>query len=123
MKATLKGKAIRNAKTLSRERRHRRIRSRIKGTPERPRLAVFRSNKGDYAQIIDDVACHTIAQANWKEVKAKTPLLRAAAVGVLIAERATAKKVKEVVFDRAGFRYQGHVKALADAAREAGLSF
>lgn len=123
MKTSIRGKAIRNEKTVSRIRRHRRIRAKVIGTAARPRLAIFRSNRGDYAQIIDDSASNTLAQANWKEVKGKTPTERAAAVGTLVAERAKAKKIDAVVFDRGGFRYTGHVKALADAARAAGLSF
>src|SRR3989344_62943 len=123
MKASLKGRAVRDAKSLGRARAPRRIRARISGTALRPRLAVFRSNRGDYAQVIDDDACRTIAQANWREVKGKTPLLRARAIGTLVAERVLEKKIKAIVFDRGGFRYQGHVRALAEAAREAGLSF
>lgn len=123
MSNTLRGKVVRSAKALGRVRRHRRIRARISGTAERPRLAVFRSNRGAYVQLIDDAASNTLAQANWREVKGKTPRERAVAVGALIAERAKAKKIETVVFDRGGFRYAGHVKALADAAREAGLNF
>jgi large subunit ribosomal protein L18 len=123
MKKLYKGRAVRNVKTLARLRRHARVRGKVAGTAERPRLAVWKSSTAIYAQLIDDSAQKTLAQANAREVKEKTPLERAAAVGRLIAERAKAKKVSAVVYDRGGFRYAGHVKALADAAREAGLQF
>ena len=109
--------------------KHRRMRNRFAGTAERPRLAVFRSNNHMYAQIIDDSVGHTLVSASTlqKEVKAeleKTNDVDAAAyLGKVIAERALEKGIKEVVFDRGGFIYQGKVKALAEAAREAGLEF
>ncbi|MGB9795402.1 50S ribosomal protein L18 [Fervidobacterium gondwanense] len=109
--------------------RHRRIRKRISGTPERPRLSVYRSEKHIYAQIIDDVAGRTIVAASTVEKELREKLQKtwnvaaAKEVGKLIAERAIAKGVKEVVFDRGGFKYHGRIKALADAAREAGLKF
>ena len=109
--------------------KHRRMRNRFAGTAERPRLAVFRSNNHMYAQIIDDSVGNTLVSASTlqKEVKAeleKTNDVDAAAyLGKVIAERALEKGIKEVVFDRGGFIYQGKVKALADAAREAGLEF
>ena len=109
--------------------KHRRMRNRFAGTAERPRLAVFRSNNHMYAQIIDDSVGNTLVSASTlqKEVKAeleKTNDVDAAAyLGKVIAERALEKGIKEVVFDRGGFVYQGKVKALADAAREAGLEF
>ena len=112
-----------------REKKHYRMRNRFAGTTERPRLAVFRSNKHMYAQIIDDSVGHTLVSASTlqKEVKAeleKTNDVAAAAyLGKVIAERALEKGIKEVVFDRGGFIYQGKVKALAEAAREAGLEF
>ena len=112
-----------------REKKHYRMRNRFAGTTERPRLAVFRSNNHMYAQIIDDSVGHTLVSASTlqKEVKAeleKTNDVAAAAyLGKVIAERALEKGIKEVVFDRGGFIYQGKVKALADAAREAGLEF
>ena len=112
-----------------REKKHLRIRNRFSGTAERPRLAVFRSNNHMYAQIIDDTVGNTLVSASTvqKEVKAeleKTNNVDAAAyLGKVIAERALDKGIKEVVFDRGGFIYQGKVKALADAAREAGLEF
>ena len=112
-----------------RVKKHMRIRNRFSGTAERPRLAVFRSNNHMYAQIIDDVAGHTLVAASTleKEIKAeleKTNNVDAAAyLGTVIAKRAIEKGIKEVVFDRGGFIYQGKVAALAEAAREAGLEF
>ena len=109
--------------------KHRRIRSRLSGTADRPRLAVFRSNDHMYAQIIDDTVGKTLVAASTveKDVKAelkKTNDVEAAAyLGTVIAKRAIEKGIKTVVFDRGGFIYQGKVKALADAAREAGLEF
>jgi large subunit ribosomal protein L18 len=109
--------------------RHRRVRKKIHGTAERPRLAVFRSNKHVTVQVIDDDAGRTLiaAATTQKDVlgKNKPAANRATAevVGKLIAERARAKKIDKVVFDRGGFQYQGKVKALADAAREGGLKF
>lgn len=113
----------------STRRRHRRVRRRVTGTPGRPRLAVFRSNQHIYAQVIDDTAQHTIVAASTLESDLKTSLETGAncdasvAVGKLIAERALEKGIKQVVFDRGGNLYHGRVKALADAAREAGLDF
>ena len=109
--------------------KHRRIRSRLSGTPEQPRLAVFRSNNHMYAQIIDDVAGNTIVsastlQADVKDGLAKTNNVEAATkLGEVIAKKALDNGIKTVVFDRSGYIYQGKVKALADAAREAGLEF
>ena len=109
--------------------KHRRLRNRFSGTAERPRLAVFRSNNHMYAQIIDDTVGNTLVAASTlqKDVKAnleKTNNVEAAAyLGKVIAERALEKGVKDVVFDRGGFVYHGKIKALADAAREAGLNF
>lgn len=109
--------------------KHRRIRNRISGTASRPRLAVYRSNKNVYAQIIDDESKSTLVSANTlqKDVKEgleKTDDIDAAkAVGTAIAKKALEKGIKEVVFDRAGYIYHGKVQALADAAREAGLVF
>lgn len=111
------------------QRRHQRIRRKINGTAERPRLAVFRSNQHIYAQLIDDVAQHTIAAASTLEAEVKEKLdstansEASATVGKLIAQRALAKGIEEVVFDRGGNLYHGRVKSLADAAREAGLNF
>ena len=112
-----------------RVKKHRRLRSRLSGTATQPRLAVFRSNNHMYAQIIDDTVGNTLVAASTldKEVKAeleKTNDVDAAAkVGAVIAKRALDKGIKTVVFDRGGYIYQGKVKALADAAREAGLKF
>lgn len=117
------------SRTKVRLNKHRRIRNRFSGTAERPRLAVFRSNNHMYAQIIDDSVGNTLVAASTlqKEVKAeleKTNDVAAAAyLGKVIAERALEKGIKTVVFDRGGFIYQGKVKALAEAAREAGLEF
>ena len=112
-----------------RAKKHLKIRNRFSGTAERPRLAVFRSNNHMYAQIIDDSEGKTLVSASTLEKAVKTELEKtnntdaAAYVGKVIAERAVAAGIKEVVFDRGGFIYQGQVKALADAAREAGLEF
>ena len=112
-----------------RVKKHMKIRNRFSGTAERPRLAVFRSNNHMYAQIIDDTVGNTLVSASTleKEVKAeleKTNNVDAAAyLGTVIAKRAIEKGIKEVVFDRGGFIYQGKIAALADAAREAGLEF
>ena len=112
-----------------RAKKHMRIRNRFSGTAERPRLAVFRSNNHMYAQIIDDTVGNTLVSASTleKEIKAeltKTNNVDAAAyLGTVIAKRAIEKGIKEVVFDRGGFIYQGKVAALAEAAREAGLEF
>ena len=110
-----------------RARRHRRVRKKVSGTAERPRLAVFRSNSHIYAQVIDDVAGHTIAAASTADASLRsgaTGNLEAATnVGTLLAERAKAAGVERVVFDRGGFRYHGRVAALADAARAGGLEF
>lgn len=111
------------------QRRHQRLRQQVSGTPERPRLAVFRSNQHIYAQVIDDVAQHTLAAASTLEPELKSQLASGAtceasvAVGKLLAQRALAKGIEQVVFDRGGNRYHGRVQALADAAREAGLNF
>ncbi|MDD6065146.1 MAG: 50S ribosomal protein L18 [Firmicutes bacterium] len=117
------------SRTKIRENKHRRQRNRFSGTAERPRLAVFRSNNHMYAQIIDDTVGNTLVSACTlqKDVKAeleKTNNVDAAAyLGTVIAKRALEKGITTVVFDRGGFIYQGKIKALADAAREAGLEF
>jgi large subunit ribosomal protein L18 len=112
-------------KRQARERRHRRVRGKIAGTAERPRLAVFRSNNGIFAQLVDDDAAKTLASASWLNLKSfkgnKTE--QAAAVGKLLAENAKAAGVERCVFDRGGYLYHGRVKALADGAREGGLQF
>ncbi|NJK78589.1 MAG: 50S ribosomal protein L18 [Chloroflexaceae bacterium] len=120
------------AKVTPREqriKRHRRIRKKVAGTAERPRLCVFRSNLHIYAQIIDDVAGHTLVSASTMDKQSRSALNdnnkteQAQAVGKLIAQRALDAGISQVVFDRGGFLYHGRVKALAEAAREAGLTF
>ena len=111
---------------LERVRRHKRVRTKIRGTAECPRLCVFRSNTNVYAQIIDDTKGVTLVQASTldKEVKIKHSNKEAAKeVGALVAKRALEKNIKDVVYDRGGYVYHGVVKELADAAREAGLNF
>lgn len=116
-------------KKALRVKRRKRVRQNISGTPERPRLAVYRSNKHIYAQLIDDTAGLTIAAASSKELTKsgdldKTGNIEAAkAVGLLVAEKAQAKNVSSVIFDRGGFLYHGRIKALAQGAREGGLQF
>ena len=111
-------------KVLDRARVRRRIRAKIAGTAARPRLAVFRSNKYIYAQVIDDASGRTLAQANSREGSvSETGVAASAAVGKLVAERAKEAGVDTVVFDRGGYRYHGRVKAVADGAREGGLQF
>jgi large subunit ribosomal protein L18 len=116
-------------KRLARERRHRRVRVRVMGTQERPRLNIFRSMRHIYAQVIDDRAGHTLTSASTvepevqKEVKGKSKSEQAAIVGKIVAERAVQAGIKEVVFDRGGYQYHGRVKVLAEAAREGGLEF
>lgn len=112
-----------------REEKHRRMRRHIIGTPERPRMAVFRSNNHMYVQVIDDVAKTTLVSASTlqKDVKEKlektNDVAAAAYLGTVIAKKAQEAGIKSVVFDRGGFIYQGKIQALADAAREAGLEF
>jgi large subunit ribosomal protein L18 len=112
-------------KRQARLRRRRRVRARIVGTAERPRLSVYRSNRGVFAQLIDDRKGHTLAAVNWiepelRKLKATEQATRA---GALLAERAKAAGVESCVFDRGGYRYHGRVKALAEGAREGGLTF
>jgi large subunit ribosomal protein L18 len=108
----------------ARSRRHRRVRTKVAGTAERPRLSVFRSNQHVYVQLIDDAGNRTLAAASSVELKGKARGLQAAqAVGKAIADKAAGAGVKAIVFDRGGFIYHGQVKALAEAAREAGLEF
>ena len=111
---------------LERKRRHARVRTKISGTPECPRLCVFRSNTNVYAQVIDDINKVTLVSASTldKEVKTKKANKEAAKeVGALVAKRALEKNIKSVVYDRGGYIYHGVVKELAEAAREAGLEF
>jgi large subunit ribosomal protein L18 len=112
-------------KAVRRQRRHRIIRKRVRGTPAQPRLTVYRSNKHIYAQVIDDLAGHTLAAASSQDADAGAGKKGevAKAVGKLVAERARSAGVETVSFDRGGFRFHGRIKALADAARETGLKF
>lgn len=113
-------------RNLERKRRHKRVRTKISGTTECPRLCVFRSNANVYAQIIDDTKGITLVQASTldKEVKTKHSNKEAAKeVGALVAKRALEKNIKTVVYDRGGYVYHGVIKELAEAAREAGLEF
>ncbi|HTT93168.1 MAG TPA: 50S ribosomal protein L18 [Solirubrobacterales bacterium] len=106
-------------------RRRRRVRARVTGTAERPRLSVYRSNKGIFAQLIDDRAGHTVAAVNWiePELKGLSASDQAKKAGELLAERGKAAGVETCVFDRGGYQYHGRVKALAEGAREGGLQF
>ena len=111
-------------KGQQRLRRRRRVRAKVRGTAERPRLSVFRSNRGVSAQLIDDVGAKTIAAVNWTEqdLRGLGRMEQAKRVGELLAERAKAAGVEEAVFDRGGYRYHGRVQALAEGAREGGLT-
>jgi large subunit ribosomal protein L18 len=104
-------------------RRHRRVRGKVAGTAERPRLVVFRSNRGISAQLIDDAAGHTLASASWKAVESGSRMEQASAVGKALAEAAEKAGIERCVFDRGGYLYHGRVKALAEGAREGGLQF
>ena len=112
-------------KPQARLRRRRRVRAKVRGTADRPRLSVFRSNRGIGAQLIDDVAGHTVAAVNWTEadLKSMKAMEQASKAGQLLAERAKAAGVDTAVFDRGGYQFHGRVKALAEGAREGGLSF
>jgi large subunit ribosomal protein L18 len=112
-------------KEALRLRRRRRVRAKVRGTAERPRIAVFRSNRGIAAQLIDDDAGRTLAAVNWIEAPLRelTGSEQAKKAGELLAERAKAAGIDSVVFDRGGYQYHGRVQALADGAREGGLSF
>jgi len=117
------------SRSAARVRRHRRVRKQISGTPERPRLNVFRSLNGTYAQVIDDQSGHTLVSASTvdgelrSKMKGLTKTEQAKEVGLAIAERAKKQGIEIIVFDRGGYRYIGRVKALADGAREGGLQF
>jgi large subunit ribosomal protein L18 len=104
-------------------RRKARVRAKIRGTEERPRLAVFRSHKYLYAQIINDDKGHTLVSSSSRELKGKTPVERAKELGIDIAKKAKAAKISKIVFDRGGYLYTGKIKMVADAAREGGLEF
>lgn len=110
-------------KTEQRTRRHRRVRAKVVGTSERPRLAIFKSNTRIVAQVIDDTRGATLAFVSSSDEKGATPRERAEKAAATIAKRAVEKGVKKVVFDRGGFQYLGTIKAFADAARAAGLEF
>lgn len=120
---------LRKEKELARRRRKKRVSTKVRGTPERPRLCVFKTSRHIYAQVIDDSRGHTLAAASTLNAElqpaegAKGKIEAARKVGVLIAERAMARQVQRVAFDRNGFLYHGRVKALAEAAREKGLDF
>jgi large subunit ribosomal protein L18 len=113
------------SKPQARLRRRRRVRAKIRGSAERPRLSVFRSNRGIGAQLIDDVNGHTVAAVNWTEsdLKSLGRMDQAKRAGELLAERAKEAGVETCVFDRGGYRFHGKVRALADGAREGGLRF
>jgi large subunit ribosomal protein L18 len=106
-------------------RRRRRVRAKVVGAPDRPRIAVFRSNRGISAQLIDDSSGRTLASVHWYEPELRSTVKaeRATRSGTVLAERAQAAGIERAVFDRGGYRYHGHVRAFADAAREAGLEF
>ncbi len=109
-------------KIIKRNRRHKRIRAKVSGTSEKPRLAIFKSNTAVYAQLIDDVSGKTVASSSSIGMKG-TPLLNAKEVGLDIAKKASGLSIKKIVFDRGGFIYTGKVKNLAEGAREGGLVF
>ena len=115
--------SITSQKVAKRTRRHARIRAKVSGTEARPRLAIFRSNRFIYAQLFNDVTGTTLVGLDTRKVAGTTALLRAKALGVMIATEAKKKGVECVVFDRGGFQYQGAVVALAEGAREGGLAF
>jgi large subunit ribosomal protein L18 len=112
-------------KPAQRLKRRRRVRAKIHGTAERPRISVFRSNRGIFAQLIDDEARRTLVSVNWteSELRGLARMEQATRAGALLAERAKAAGVDTAVFDRGGYKYHGRVKALADGAREGGLTF
>ena len=112
-------------KPAQRLRRRRRVRAKVRGTAERPRISVFRSNRGIFAQLINDESGRTLASVNWTEpeLRGLGPMEQATRAGGLLAQRAGAAGVETAVFDRGGYKYHGRVKALADGAREGGLAF
>jgi large subunit ribosomal protein L18 len=114
-----------STKHAKRLKRRRRVRSKVRGTAERPRLSVFRSNRGMLAQVIDDVQGHTLAAVVWTEsdLRGLPPMEQAKKAGELVGSRAKQAGVEQCVFDRGGYRYHGRVRALAEGAREAGLEF
>jgi large subunit ribosomal protein L18 len=113
-----------SAKVRGRQRRHRRVRKKVLGSAQRPRLAVYRSNRHVYAQVIDDGAGRTLAAASTLAVtEGDDPRAKAKAVGLAVAEKAKSAGISQVTFDRGGFMYKGRVQAVADGAREGGLEF
>lgn len=112
-----------NVKVIRRERRHRRVRARISGSAQRPRLSIYKSNTRIIAQIIDDTSGTTVVAVSSSDEKGKTPLERAKLAAKTLAARAAKKGVNQVVFDRGGFQYIGTIRAFAEAARAAGLRF
>jgi large subunit ribosomal protein L18 len=112
-------------KPVRRLKRRRRVRAKVHGTAERPRISVFRSNRGIFAQLIDDDSGKTLAAVNWTEsdLRSLRPMEQATRAGALLASRAKEAGVETAVFDRGGYQYHGRVKALADGAREGGLKF
>ena len=112
-------------KPAKRLKRRRRVRSKVRGTAERPRLSIFRSNRGVFAQLIDDINGKTLVAVNWiePELKGLQSMEQAKKAGELLAQRAKAAGIETVVFDRGGYQYHGRVAALADGAREGGLAF
>ena len=111
-------------KEKRRLKRRRRVRAKVSGTAQRPRISVFRSNRGLSAQLVDDISAHTIAAVNWYEPELRDlgKAERTTRAGALLAERAKAAGITEAVFDRGGYRYHGHVQAFAEAIREAGIT-
>jgi large subunit ribosomal protein L18 len=124
---TSRGEAIMTVltKPAQRLKRRRRVRAKVHGTAERPRISVFRSNRGIFAQLIDDDAGRTIASVSWTEpeLRGLSPMEQAQRAGAVLAQRASAAGIESAVFDRGGYQYHGRVKALADGAREGGLTF
>jgi large subunit ribosomal protein L18 len=106
-------------------RRRRRVRAKVRGSAQRPRISVFRSNRGVFAQLVDDQAGRTIASVSWTEAELRElgPMDQARRAGALLGDRAKAAGIESAVFDRGGYRYHGRVKALAEGARESGLTF
>ena len=111
------------SKKQKRDRRHTRIRAKISGTAEKPRLSIFKSNTALYAQLIDDDAQKTLAASSTKVTKGKSGMEKATALGTAIAEKALGLKIKKIVFDRGGYIYTGKVQAVAEGARAGGLEF
>jgi large subunit ribosomal protein L18 len=112
-------------KPAKRLKRRRRVRAKVEGTAERPRISVFRSNRGIFVQLIDDEAARTLASVSWiePELRSLKPMEQAKRVGELLAQRAGAAGIEQAVFDRGGYQYHGRVRALAEGAREGGLRF